>query len=76
MKSSQDKEGLPLFTFLKSVESYRNILKMFSLYLSYVLSKIVSPITYYWTVPLILEHSYLVGKSTSSNIIDTKVSVF
>jgi hypothetical protein len=34
------------------------------------------PITYYWTVPLILDHSYLVGKSTSSNIADTKVSGF
>jgi hypothetical protein len=34
------------------------------------------PITYYWTVPLILDHSYLVGKSTSSNIADTKVLGF
>jgi hypothetical protein len=34
------------------------------------------PITYYWTVPLILDHSYLVGKSTSSKIADTKVSGF
>jgi hypothetical protein len=29
---------------------------------------------YYWTVPLILDFSYLVGKSTSSKIADTKVS--
>jgi hypothetical protein len=34
------------------------------------------PITYYWTVLLILSHSYLVGKSTSSKIADTKVSGF
>ncbi len=33
-------------------------------------------ISYYWTVPLILDHSYLVGKSTSSKIADTKVSGF
>ncbi len=31
-------------------------------------------ITYYWTVPLILDHSYLVGKLKSSKIADTKVS--
>jgi hypothetical protein len=31
-------------------------------------------ITYYWTVPLFLDHSYLVGKLTSSKIADTKVS--
>jgi hypothetical protein len=30
-------------------------------------------ITYYWTVPLILDHSYLVGKLTSLKIADTKV---
>ncbi len=30
-------------------------------------------ITRYWTVPLILDHSYLVGKLTSSKIADTKV---
>jgi hypothetical protein len=34
------------------------------------------PITYHWTVPLILDHSYLVGISTSSKIADTKVSGF
>jgi hypothetical protein len=34
------------------------------------------PITYYWTVPLILDHSYFVRKSTSSKIADTKVSGF
>jgi hypothetical protein len=34
------------------------------------------PITYYWTVPLILDHSYLVGKLTNSKIADTKVSGF
>ncbi len=34
------------------------------------------PITYYWTVPLILVHSYLLGKLTSSKIADTKVSGF
>jgi hypothetical protein len=34
------------------------------------------PITYYWTVPLILDHSYLVGKLTSSKIADTIVTGF
>jgi hypothetical protein len=34
------------------------------------------PFTYYWTVPLILNHSYLLGKLTSSKIADTKVSGF
>jgi hypothetical protein len=34
------------------------------------------PITYYWTVPLILDHSYLVDKLTSLKIADTKVSGF
>jgi hypothetical protein len=33
-------------------------------------------ITYYWRVPLLLDHSYLVGKLTSSKIADTKVSGF
>jgi hypothetical protein len=33
-------------------------------------------ITYYWTVPLILDQSDLVGKSTSSKIADTEVSGF
>jgi hypothetical protein len=33
------------------------------------------PITYYWTVPLILDHSYLVEKSRSK-IADTKVQDF
>jgi hypothetical protein len=33
-------------------------------------------ITYNWTVPLILNHLYLVGKLTSSKIADTKVSGF
>jgi hypothetical protein len=34
------------------------------------------PITYFKTVPLILDHSYLVGKLTSSKTADTKVSGF
>ncbi len=34
------------------------------------------PIAYYWTVLLILDHSYLVGKLTSSKSVDTKVSGF
>ncbi len=38
--------------------------------------KAYPPITYSWTVPLILDHSYLVGKLTSSKIADTKVSGF
>jgi hypothetical protein len=33
-------------------------------------------ITYYWTMPLILDHSYLVGELTNSKIADTKVSGF
>ncbi len=32
------------------------------------------PITYYGTVPLILDHSYIVGNSTISKIANTKVS--
>jgi hypothetical protein len=35
-----------------------------------------TPITYFLTVPLILDHSYLVGKLTTSKIADTKVSGF
>jgi hypothetical protein len=31
----------------------------------------LTPITYYWTVPLILDHSYLVGELTSSKIADS-----
>jgi hypothetical protein len=34
------------------------------------------PITYYWTVPLILDHSYRVGKLTISKIADAIVSRF
>jgi hypothetical protein len=34
------------------------------------------PITYYYTVPRIFDHWYLVGKSTSSKIADTNVSGF
>jgi hypothetical protein len=29
-------------------------------------------ITYYWTAPLILDHSYLVGNLTNSKIAETK----
>jgi hypothetical protein len=36
----------------------------------------IPPITYYWTVQIILDHSYLVGKLTSSKIAETKVSGF
>jgi hypothetical protein len=32
-----------------------------------------APITYYWTVPLILDHPYLDGKLTSSKLAYTKV---
>jgi hypothetical protein len=32
------------------------------------------PITYSWTVPLILDHSYLVGNLTSPKIAETKTS--
>jgi hypothetical protein len=34
------------------------------------------PITYYWTVHLILDHSYIVGKLTSSKIADQKCQDF
>ncbi len=34
------------------------------------------PITYFWTMPLSLDHPYLIGKITSSKIADTKVSGF
>jgi hypothetical protein len=43
---------------------------------SYIHSRWYPSITYYWTLPLILDHSYLVGKLTSSKIADTKVSGF
>jgi hypothetical protein len=32
-------------------------------------------ITHYWTVPLILDHSYLVGKLTGWKIADTSVKI-
>jgi hypothetical protein len=38
--------------------------------------KQLSPITYHWTVPIILDHSYLVGKLKGSKIADKKVSGF
>jgi hypothetical protein len=41
-----------------------------------LLCLLLLPITYYWTVPLILDHSCLVGRLTSSKIADTKVSGF
>jgi hypothetical protein len=34
------------------------------------------PIAYYWTVPQILDRSYLIAKLTRSKIADTKVSGF
>jgi hypothetical protein len=37
---------------------------------------IYPPITFYWTVFLILDHSYLVEKLTSSKFADTKLSGF
>jgi hypothetical protein len=33
-------------------------------------------ITYYWSVPLILDHSYVVGKSTNLKVAERKVSGF
>jgi hypothetical protein len=33
---------------------------------------IYSTITYYWTLPLILDHSYLIGNFTNSKIAETK----
>ncbi len=41
-----------------------------------LINLVYSSITYYWTVPLILDHLYLAGKLTSSKIADTKVSGF
>jgi hypothetical protein len=32
----------------------------------------IPPITYYWTVPLILDHPYLVENLTNSKIAETK----
>ncbi len=34
--------------------------------------KIYHSITYYWTVPLILDHSYLVGNLINSETAETK----
>jgi hypothetical protein len=36
--------------------------------------QILPPDHCYWTVPLILDNSYIVGKLTNSKIADTKVS--
>ncbi len=49
---------------------------IFILLAAYTYAVLYHPITYYSTVPLILDHSYLVGKLTSSKIADTKVSGF
>ncbi len=41
----------------------------------YFLCTFIEPyptITYYWTVPLILDYSYLVGNLTNSKITETK----
>jgi hypothetical protein len=35
-------------------------------------SAYLPPITYYWTVPLILDHSYLVANLTNSKIAEAK----
>jgi hypothetical protein len=43
---------------------------------SIYIQRVYPPITYYWTVPLILDPSYLVENLTSSKIADTKVSGF
>ncbi len=48
------------------------MLLSFTLFELFVVS--TPPITYYWTMPLILDHSYFVGKSTSSKIADIIVS--
>ncbi len=45
-------------------------------YRNFLIFKYYLPITYYWTVLLILDHSYLVGRLRSSKITDTKVSGF
>jgi hypothetical protein len=41
-----------------------------------IFHRVYPPITYSWTVPLILDHPYLVGNLTNSKIADTKVSGF
>ncbi len=46
------------------------------IFLASIRLRIYPPITYSWTVPLILDHSYLFGRLTSSKIADTKVSGF
>jgi hypothetical protein len=42
----------------------------------YIYFKHLPPVTYYWTVPLILDHSHLVGKLTSSNLLIQKCQDF
>jgi hypothetical protein len=54
------------------LENYFNFILIYFLLL--IFAYYYPPITYYWTVPLILDHSYVVGKLTSSKIVDTKVS--
>ncbi len=39
---------------------------------SLLMYKKLPPITHYWTVSLILDHSYLVGNLTNSEIAETK----
>ncbi len=64
-------------THLQGVKIWRirhYCLTLFCLY--YILYNIYivlyyPPITYYWTVPLILDHSYLVGNLTNSKIAET-----
>jgi hypothetical protein len=45
-------------------------------YLRKTRSSLVPRITYFWTVPLSLDHSYLVGKLTSSNLLIQKCPDF
>ncbi len=58
---------------LKTLNNNTHILKRILIHQIFDISIVHYPtITYYWTVPLILDHSYLVGKLTNSKIAETK----
>ncbi len=64
----------PTYLFLRSSHVLANLHSRFRKNARLPLA--LPPITYYWTVSLIVDHSYLVGNLTSSKIADTKVPGF
>jgi hypothetical protein len=67
----------PKDMLFKSVCSSRCVCRLFFLVLPHFCESsrnisVYPTITYYWTVPLILDHSYLFGNLTNSKIDETK----